>query len=302
MQNQELTIRRRRSVGSILITIIIAVIFTAGAGLLLYPTVSDLWNRYRNQHLITEYNDSVDTLTNAEITQIKADAQAYNAQHTVNQIVDAFGQEEDYILTHPYDQLLNPNGDEVMGSIIIPKINENLAIYHGLGKEALENGVGHCEGTSLPIGGEGTHAVLAAHRGLPSAKLFTDLDQLETGDVFYIKVLDETLAYQVDQIKTVLPDETEDLAIVPGQDYVTLITCTPYGVNTHRLLVRGTRIPYTADMASEAQEAQADPYSRYLPYILLAAGVLAVVIISAGIIKRAGKKSSRDNDEKGEQS
>lgn len=286
-------VRKKRSAGSILVTIIIIVIFAAGAGLLLYPTISNLWNEYRNQHLITQYNTSVGSLSSSEIDQIKAEAQAYNEQHTVNQIVDAFSEEEDYILTHPYDQLLNPNGDEIMGSIVIPKINVNLAIYHGLGKEALENGVGHCEGTSLPIGGESTHAVLAGHRGLPSAKLFTDLDQLEIGDVFYIKVLDETLAYQIDQIKTVLPDQTEDLAIVPGEDYVTLITCTPYGVNTHRLLVRGTRIPYTAEQAEEVEAAETDILSTYLPYILLAIGLLVFIIVVLIMVKHAKKKSSQ---------
>ncbi|MGI6206102.1 MAG: class C sortase [Anaerovoracaceae bacterium] len=289
-KKEETGVRKKRRAGNIVITIIIVSIFVVGAGLLLYPTFSNLWNEYRNQQLITDYNDSVQSLDNSEIERIRAEAKAYNDQHTVNQIVDAFTEEEDYILTHPYDQLLNPNGDEIMGSIVIPKIGVNLAIYHGLGKDTLEKGVGHCEGTSLPIGGESTHAVLAGHRGLPSAKLFTDLDQLETGDVFYIKVLDETLAYKVDQIKTVLPEETEDLAIVPGKDYVTLITCTPYGVNTHRLLVRGTRIPYTPDMAEDVAATEDNVLANYLPFILLAIGILVFVIIALIMWKRSKRK------------
>ena len=134
-----------------------------------------------------------------------------------------------------------------MGYLEIPKINVRLAIYHGIGPNALENGCGHIEGTSLPIGGESTHSVISAHRGLPSAKLFTDLDQMEVGDIFYINVLDETLAYKVDQILIVLPEETESLAIEEGKDLVTLVTCTPYGVNSHRLLVRGERTEYVTE-------------------------------------------------------
>lgn len=220
-------------------------VFLIGAGILFYPTVSDLWNNYRNQQLISEYTEIVETMESEDFSEIWAEAREYNEQHTVNTILDAFDEEEgDYVLSHPYDQVLNPTGNEIMGYLEIPKINVKLAIYHGIGTEALENGCGHIEGTSLPIGGVGTHSVLSAHRGLPSAKLFTDLDQLEIGDLFYITVLDEKFAYKVDQILTVLPEETEDLAIEEDKDLVTLVTCTPYGVNSHRLLVRGERTEY----------------------------------------------------------
>ena len=223
-------------------------VFLIGAGILFYPTVSDLWNNYRNQQLISEYTEVVETLESEDFSEIWAEAREYNAQHTVNTILDAFDEEEgDYVLSHPYDQVLNPTGNEIMGYLEIPKINVKLAIYHGIGTEALENGCGHIEGTSLPIGGVGTHSVLSAHRGLPSAKLFTDLDQLEIGDLFYITVLDEKLAYKVDQILTVLPEETDDLAIEEDKDLVTLVTCTPYGVNSHRLLVRGERTEYVPE-------------------------------------------------------
>lgn len=222
--------------------------FLAGACVLLYPTVSDLWNNYRNKKLSSSYTKAVETLKPEDYSAIWEEARAYNAQHTVNNIVDAFDEEtNDYVLSHPYDQLLNPLGNEIMGYVEIPKINLKVAIYHGIGTEALENGCGHIEGTSLPIGGVGTHAVLSAHRGLPSAKLFTDLDQIEVGDLFYITVLDAKLAYRVDQILTVLPEESDALAIEPGRDLVTLVTCTPYGVNSHRLLVRGERTEYVEE-------------------------------------------------------
>ena len=240
--------KKKKKKGSWISSLFLVLIFLIGAGILFYPTVSDLWNNYRNQQLISEYTEVVETLESEDFSEIWAEAREYNAQHTVNTILDAFDEEEgDYVLSHPYDQVLNPTGNEIMGYLEIPKINVKLAIYHGIGTEALENGCGHIEGTSLPIGGVGTHSVLSAHRGLPSAKLFTDLDQLEIGDLFYITVLDEKLAYKVDQILTVLPEETEDLAIEEDKDLVTLVTCTPYGVNSHRLLVRGERTEYVPE-------------------------------------------------------
>ena len=240
--------KKKKKRRSWLWNLMLFLVFLIGAGILFYPTVSDLWNNYRNQQLISEYTEVVETLESEDFSEIWAEAREYNAQHTVNTILDAFDEEEgDYVLSHPYDQVLNPTGNEIMGYLEIPKISVKLAIYHGIGTEALENGCGHIEGTSLPIGGVGTHSVLSAHRGLPSAKLFTDLDQLEIGDLFYITVLDEKLAYKVDQILTVLPEETEDLAIEEDKDLVTLVTCTPYGVNSHRLLVRGERTEYVSE-------------------------------------------------------
>lgn len=228
--------------------LLLLLIFLTGAGILFYPTISDLWNSYRNQQLISEYSQAVETLESEDYSRIWEEARQYNESHTVNEIIDAFDEEEnDYVLSHPYDELLNPAGNGIMGYLEIPKINVRLAVYHGIGTEALENGCGHIEGTSLPIGGAGTHTVLSAHRGLPSAKLFTDLDQLEEGDIFILRVLDENLAYEVDQILTVLPQETEALAIEEGKDLATLVTCTPYGVNSHRLLVRGHRTEYVEE-------------------------------------------------------
>ena len=224
--------------------IFFALVFLAGAGVFLYPTVSDMWNQYRNVRLVSRYDEAVTDLSDNEYEKLWNKAKEYNAEHPVNSIVDAFGEKDDYVLTQPYDQVLDPNGEGLMGSIEIPKINAKLAIYHGLSKTVLEKGVGHVEGTSLPVGGKSTHAVLAAHRGLPSAKLFTDLDQMKKGDIFILHILGKNLAYKVDQIRTVLPEETGELDIVEGEDHVTLVTCTPYGVNTHRLLVRGIRTKY----------------------------------------------------------
>ena len=224
--------------------IFFALVFLAGAGVFLYPTVSDMWNQYRNARLVSRYDEAVTDLSDNEYQKLWNEAKEYNTEHPVNSIVDAFGEKDDYVLSQPYDQILDPNGAGLMGSIEIPKINAKLAIYHGLSKTVLEKGVGHVEGTSLPVGGKSTHAVLAAHRGLPSAKLFTDLDQMKKGDIFILHILGKNLAYKVDQIRTVLPEETGELDIVEGEDHVTLVTCTPYSVNTHRLLVRGIRTKY----------------------------------------------------------
>lgn len=225
---------------------IFAILFFLGsASVYFYPMLSNVWNRYRNSQLISEYTDTVSELAPKDFSEYWEAARAYNDQHTENVIIDAFDENsEEYILTHPYDTLLNPTGNEVMGYIDIPCIDVTLAIYHGISPDVLDRGCGHIEGTSLPIGGPGTHAALSAHRGLPSAKLFTDLDQIVEGDQFYLHILDEILAYEVDQILTVLPEEVDDLAIIPEEDLVTLVTCTPYAVNTHRLLVRGHRVPY----------------------------------------------------------
>lgn len=224
----------------IILDILIVICLLAGSGFLLYPTVGDVINTGKNKKEIDAYSASVEALSEDEKNTILSKAQAYNTAHTANVITDAFTEEGQ--VDETYEKLLDVTGDGMMGYLDIPKINVHLAIYHGTANDVLQNGVGHLEGTSLPVGGTGTHAVLAGHRGLPSARLFTDLDQIETGDIFSLRILDEELTYEVDQIKVVEPYETEDLAIDPQQDYVTLVTCTPYGVNTQRLLIRGHRI------------------------------------------------------------
>lgn len=268
---------------SFLINLVLLLILLAGVILLAYPRVSDMWNRYENQQVIDGYQAQVSDLGEDRIQEMKTQAQAYNRNHKVNTIEDAFGSIYETEEDGSYEELLAVGNDGQMGSIEIPKLNLSLAIYHGLGEDVLEKGVGHVPGTSLPIGGKGSHAVLAGHRGLPNASLFTDLDQLEVGDFFYIHVLDETLAYQVDQIKTVLPDQCQDLALVSGQDYLTLVTCTPYGINTHRLLVRGVRTAYGEDTADRA--VQINPF-------LIAGGLVAVLCLLIFLIWRLPPRDS----------
>lgn len=258
--------------------IFFALVFLAGAGVFLYPTVSDMWNQYRNARLVSRYDEAVTDLSDNEYQKLWNEAKEYNAEHPVNSIVDAFGEKDDYVLSQPYDQVLDPNGAGLMGSIEIPKINAKLAIYHGLSKTVLEKGVGHVEGTSLPVGGKSTHAVLAAHRGLPSAKLFTDLDQMKKGDIFILHILGKNLAYKVDQIRTVLPEETGELDIVEGEDHVTLVTCTPYGVNTHRLLVRGIRTKY-AEGEIRNDETISQRLAATDPKKVLAGGFAVLVVL-----------------------
>lgn len=287
------TDKKKKKKSSKLLNIFIALVFLAGAGIFTYPTISDMWNQYRNALLVSNYNDSVENLSDEQYEKLWQEAQEYNDKHTVNTVVDAFNEEDEYVLSHPYDEVLDPNGDGLMGSIEIPKLKAILAIYHGLSTEVLEKGVGHVEGTSLPIGGESTHAVLAGHRGLPSAKIFTDLDQMEIGDIFLIHVLDKTLAYKVDQIKTVLPEETNELDIEEGKDLVTLVTCTPYGVNTHRLLVRGERTEYVEQATEETpvqQLAKIDP--KQIMFGGLAVLIVLIVIIYI-VVRHKGKKRNK---------
>lgn len=283
--------KKKKKKSSWLSSLLLLLVFLTGAAILFYPTFSDLWNTYRNQQLISDYSVVVEELEPEDYSELWEAARAYNAQHTENTIMDAFDEEKDeYVLSHPYDELLNPMGNEVMGYVEIPKIDVRLAIYHGVGPDALENGCGHIEGTSLPIGGKDTHTVLSAHRGLPSAKLFTDLDQLEVGDQFFIRVLDETLAYKVDQILTVLPEETEALAIEEDRDLATLVTCTPYGVNSHRILVRGERTEYVEpeDGGSQTGIVLRNPLEgadrgQQLLVIGLIAFILFLVILSIAL-------------------
>lgn len=272
-----------------------ALLFLLGLSILLYPTFSDAWNQYRNAKLINTYETAVNDLPDKDYDRLWKEAKRYNREHTVNTFVDAFDEKGDYILSDAYKKILDPDGEGLMGSIEIPKIQARIAIYHGISDDVLEKGAGHVEGTSLPVGGKSTHAVLAAHRGLPSAKLFTDLDQVEIGDIFFLHILGKTLAYKVDQIKTVLPSETEDLDIIKGEDHVTLLTCTPYGVNTHRLLVRGTRTKYVENKTEindtvPQKLAQADP--KKIMEIGLVVFAISVILLLIVIRYWDRKKSS----------
>ncbi len=229
-------------------------IFLTGLGVLLYPVFSDLWNQHRQNRLMTDYTNTVTDMEDAERNALWSAAVQYN-QGLQAAPQDAFTG-ADPGPKNPYWSLLDPDGTGVMGYLEIPKISLRLPIYHGTGDAALQKGIGHLAGTSLPVGGSGTHCVLSGHRGLPSALLFTDLDQLETGDTFTLYVLDQRLSYQVDQILVVEPEDVSALAPEDGKDYVTLVTCTPYGVNTHRLLVRGSRIEDTQEPVPEVTNLQ----------------------------------------------
>ena len=285
--------KKKKRLSRLTYNLMVTVVFLLGLLVLLYPTLSNVYNNLRNQSLITDYENNVSNISEKDYTDMLNKAIEYNKQHTNNVFVDAFTNDE-YILSHPYDTLLNPGGNNIMGHIEIPKINVKLAIGHGTGSDILEKGVGHIEGTSLPIGGESTHSVLSAHRGLPSAKLFTDLDEIEINDKFFIYILNEKLAYQVDQINVIEPNDIELLQIVEGEDLVTLLTCTPYGVNSHRLLVRGHRIEYVPeDVAIESSHhVIAD---RDKPIYILAIGVIVlfIIVMIMSIIKRRKEKEKK---------
>lgn len=282
--------------------ILFGLLFLIGFGILVYPTVADQWNTYRQSRLISSYENTIEEMEPEDFTAEWEKARIFNDTLTQNSIYgDVFGEEDQKLEDTEYWQVLNVGGDGVMGYLSIPKINIKLSIYHGTSDEVLQTGVGHLNGTKLPIGGESTHSVLAAHRGLPSARLFTDIDQLKKGDKFYIHVLDETLAYQVDQILDMVDkDDTETLEkalqIEEGKDQVTLFTCTPYGVNSHRLLVRGTRVPYEGE--EEVSSTPVDTMLQavqnyYMLYLILGLSVTLLIILFLRILMRPGKKNRK---------
>ena len=221
-------------------TFLVLMLFVGICGLL-YPSVSQYWNSKTQTRAVENYREILESLKPEDYQLYFEEAEAYNA--ALNALSSPL---TDYHTLTEYNKILNVKGNGIMGYITIPKIGIELPLYHGVSAEVLNVACGHIEGTSLPIGGENTHSVLSAHRGLPHAKMFTDLDKLELGDTFQIVILDRTFTYQVDQIKVVRPSEVDDIRIVQGEDLCTLITCTPYGVNSHRLLVRGTRIENAA--------------------------------------------------------
>ena len=227
----------KKKKGSKVFNIVFSIIVLAGIVVVSYPTVSNWWNQQHASHAIATYIEEIEKIDDGSKQAYIDEAKAFNAK---------LGTGVDFNLSDEmmaeYENLLDVSGNGVMGYINIPSISVNLPIYHGVDDTILQVAIGHIPGSSLPVGGEGTHAVLSGHRGLPSAMLFTDLDRLAEGDIFTVTVLDEVVTYQVDQIRIVLPEDVADLAIVEGQDYMTLVTCTPYGVNSHRLLVRGKRI------------------------------------------------------------
>ena len=255
-------------------SIIVGIIFFCGLSLFLYPTVSNMYNEYLNKKLIGDYQESFSNIKPEEYKKAKEDALAYNKH-----INDPKKLEE---LGLAYEDMLNITGNGIMGYIEIPKISVSLVISHTLDEDILQRGIGHVEESALPIGGKSTHCVLAGHTGLPSAKLLTNIDHLNLGDMFYIHVLDEVLAYQVDDIAVVEPNEISKLKVVSGKDYLTLVTCTPYGVNSHRLLVRGVRVQGNGNYVSSGTSVQSDILFIDMKYLITISLIVIVVLIVIG--------------------
>ena len=266
---------KRRRKGPSLSTVILVVILLAGVCILLYPSVSDWWNSLHATRAIAGYVTAVEDLSGEEKERMLEAARRYNA--ALADGVDYDLTEEEYA---EYLSLLDIGGTGIMGYVQISAIGVNLPVYHSVDEAVLQIAVGHIPGSSLPVGGERSHSVLSGHRGLPSAKLFSDLDQMQEGDVFTLNVMDQTITYMVDQIRIVLPEETDDLAIQAGKDYCTLVTCTPYGINTHRMLVRGRRIENIAGEVVVVAEAVRIPTYVVIP----AVGIPLLFLSLAGML------------------
>ena len=275
------------------ISILLVLLLLVGLSLLLYPYVSNYWNSLHQTRAIAAYAEAVAKLDKDQYTEILSAAQAYNASllgRDNTQPLDGDRKEE-------YERLLDVSGLGIMGYIEIPCIDCSLPIYHGADESVLQVAVGHMEWSSLPVGGESTHCVLSGHRGLPSAKLFTNLDKLQPGDTFILRVLDETLTYEVDQILIVEPQETGSLRIEEGKDYCTLVTCTPYGINTHRLLVRGHRVDNIEEANTVRVTADAIQIEPLIVAPIVAIPILLLLLISL-LPKQSKKKHGGDTDEK----
>lgn len=259
---------------------------------MLYPVISSMMNSGKAQVVITDYSDTIADNSNNKNQELIDEARKYNNNLSSVNIVDAFSNpKEDE--SDEYRNILNINENGMMGYLSIPKIDIKIPIYHGTSNEVLQKGVGHFEGSSFPVGGKGTHAVLSAHSGLPSARLFTDLNQLRVGDMFYIYILDQVFAYKVDQVLVVEPSDVEALELQKGEDYVTLVTCTPYAVNTHRLLVRGTRVEYSPEVLESIPVQKTLAKDEIILYVSL--GFVFVVLLFVIFFVFKGKKKINDN-------
>lgn len=274
-------------------TLLLIAVFLIGLSLLLYPTLSDYWNSFHQSRAITSYAEQVSNLNQDEYEELWADAIRYNA--TLSERSDTFTLTEEQ--EKQYEQLLNLGGTGEIGYIEIPSISVALPIYHGTEDTVLQHAIGHLEWSSLPVGGIGSHCVLSGHRGLPSAKLFTNLDKLAQGDTFILRVLDEVLTYEVDQILIVEPQDVDALQIIDGGDYCTLVTCTPYGINTHRLLVRGHRIDNIEEAMTVRVTADALQIEPLLVAPVVAIPILLLLMILLLLPRQPRKKHGGDADE-----
>ena len=265
--------KRRKQPGGTGVTVLLIAVMLVGAAIIAYPSFSDWWNSFHQTRAIASYVEQVANMDSAEYDRMWQEADAYNAKLR--------GKSNRWVLTDAdrdeYNRILDVTGSGIIGYIEIPAINVSLPVYHGTDESVLQIAIGHIEGSSFPVGGIGTHSVMSGHRGLPSARLFTDIDRLQIGDIFLMQVLNRTLTYEVDQVRIVLPHELQDLQIDPGADQCTLVTCTPYGINTHRLLVRGRRI---ANLSQEANVvAEAMQLKPIIVAPLVAAPMLLLLVI-----------------------
>lgn len=268
-------------------------IIVIGLCLLLYPSLSNYYNSFHQTKAITNYAETISQLDDDEYAEIWDAAKLYNMNLQSKKTSFVLTEEERKV----YNSLLNVGGNGVMGYVEIPTIDVSLPVHHGTSEPVLQVAVGHIEGTSLPTGGEGTHCVLSGHRGLPSAKLFTDLDQLMVGDVFVLHILDEVLTYEVDQILIVLPHEITELQIVDGMDYCTLTTCTPYGINSHRMLIRGHRVENIEDTSNIRVSAEAHRIEPIAVAPVVAAPMLLMLLILLLATSKKKKVKGGQNDE-----
>ena len=287
-------------------TILLVLVFLTGVALLLYPTFADWWNSFHQSRAVASYMDSVSELDTERYEEILAEADAYNQKLVETGIIWTLDEEQ----LEEYNKQLNINESGIMGYIDIPKISITLPVYHGVDEAVLQVAIGHIAGSSLPVGGENTHCIVSGHRGLPSARLFTDLDKLVDGDTFTMTVLNRTVTYQVDQVRIVEPTDVSDLQIVEGKDYCTLVTCTPYGINTHRLLVRGHRVANAqgdAPVIADAMQIETIYIAPFLAVPILILLVIGMFILTGRQQRRNRRVKAtmdafdfRKNDEKDE--
>lgn len=276
---------RRKGLADRLSTAFMVLLLIIGTGLFLYPTIGDMYNRHVASVAVKHEDQAVQALSEDDIEEVFWEAEEYNRMVYENGLLRVSGMEND-----GYEDTLNVTGEGIMCSLNIPRIGIELPVYHGTSEEVLQSAAGHYHGSSLPCGGEDTHCIITGHTGLTSAKLFTDLARLREGDMFFIKVLGEVHAYRVISVKVVLPYEMESLVIEPGRDLVTLVTCTPYGINTHRLLVTGERTRYERPDLARARAVSMDGYPLTFILIVSAVLIMAAVLMIIIIRRRYGKK------------
>lgn len=285
--------------------VIAGLIFLLALLLTLYPVISNLYNQEHQSQIQTAYREVLEQTDTSELERIRQEAIAYNAAITPGTVEEAYSQEAIQTASENYVNQLDLSGTGIMGYVEIPTISVDLPIYHGTGSDSLDRGTGHLLGSSLPVGGESTHTIITGHSGMASQKMFTDLEQLQEGDLFYLHVLDESLAYRVAAIHTVLPHDTAYLGIIPGQDLCTLVTCTPTGVNTHRLLVRGRRIPYVETAVVQETDSFHEEVSsshweeQYWLGIRLGVVAMVSIVLLVNVVLFIRKKRSKPARRKG---